>query len=827
MAVIGLDIDGVLTDIHKFQLEKGEKFLKEKFQRDVVNRDAQDIDEIFECNEKESRAFWTKYLMKYSISEKARDGAGAFTKALHEKGDKIVIITSRVYTESDSVLGKTMRFIVEEWLKQNNIEYDEIVYCDEDKKEAIKLNNITVMVEDSPKNIEELSKITNVVVMDNPYNKDISGHNINRIFGFDQDALKTMDKIRNIYDSLMVDEIKPLSGKPSIDKPWMRYYTYGQVSGRIPNVKIYDYMYLNNRWNRQGEAINYFDRSISFGKLFNDIEVCAKALKANGVEKGDIVTICMPNTPEVLVTFYALNRIGAIANMVHPLSKKNAIKDFVNETDSKMLFMFDDSYKEVKEIIKDTNISKAVVISAKDSMPMPLSQIYGIKQKRECSFYKEKLDDVYVTWKEFMKDAKNYKGDGVLDTEYEPNTPAVILHTGGTTGKSKGAVLSNDNFNGMVHQYGIAADFTKGDKMVAVMPVFHGFGLCNSMHMPMCLRASTILIPQFNNKTFPRLVEKHKPEHIMGVPTLWEAVTSNKKFDGMDLSFFKYVVSGGDTMKDDFEQRVNKFLEDHNSTSKITKGYGLTEAVASATFTFENCNKIGSIGIPLVSSTVKIIEYDTEKQDEDGINTKEELGYNEQGEICISGPTVMMEYYNNPEETSKDIRLHDDGKLWLHTGDIGYIKEDGTLYFTDRSKRMIIVSGVNVYPTEIEQVITDNEKVDACAVVSMPHKYKQHVPKAYIVPNKDKNLDESDIVDLINDCNEKIPNNYYRPYQFEFVDALPKTPLGKVDFLKLEKDAKKDADMTYRKVSTDSMDLEIHNKNVKVLKYNHSKGRGK
>lgn len=827
MAIIGLDIDGVLTDIHQFEVENGRKFFEEKFQKSIVDYNAQDIDDIFGCSKEESKAFWTKYLMKYSISEKARDGAGAFTKALHEKGDKIVIITSRVYTDGDSVLGKTMRFIVEEWLKHNGIEYDEIVYCDEDKKEAIKLNNVTVMVEDTPKNIEELSKITNVVVMDNPYNKNISGYNISRISGFNIEALEVVDKIRNTYDSLMADEVKPLSGKPSIDKPWRRYYTYGQVLGRIPNVKIYDYMYLNNRWNKKGEAINYFDRSILFGKLFKDIEVCAKALKVNGVKEGDKVTICMPNTPEVLVTFYALNRIGAIANMVHPLSKKNAIKEFINETNSKMLFMFDNSYNEVKEIIKDTNISKAIVISAKDSMPMPLSQIYGIKLKRECDFYKEEVDDLYVGFKEFMKDAKNYKGDGVLDSKYVPNTPAVILHTGGTTGKSKGAVLSNDNFNGMVHQYGIAADFAKGDKMVAVMPVFHGFGLCNSMHMPMCLRASTILIPQFNNKTFPRLVQKHKPEHIMGVPTLWEAVTNNKKFDNMDLSFFKYVVSGGDTMKDDFEQRVNKFLEEHNSTSKITKGYGLTEAVASATFTFENCNKIGSIGIPLVSSTVKIIEYDPEKQDEDGINTKEELGYNEQGEICITGPTVMMEYYNNPDETNKDIRLHDDGKYWLHTGDIGYIKEDGTIYFTDRSKRMIIVSGVNVYPTEIEQIITDNEKVDACAVVSMPHKYKQHVPKAYIVLNKDENLEENDIVDLINDCNEKIPNNYYRPYQFEFVDALPKTPLGKVDFLKLEHDTKNDADISYKNVNTNNMELEISDNNVKVLKYNHSKNRGK
>lgn len=822
MAVVGLDIDGVLTNIGKFQLEEGKKY----FRKEPVNKDGFTIQEMFGCSKEEEHNFWKKNLLKYVTTEKARDGASNFTKRVHNDGDTIKIITSRVYTTEDTKMGKLMRFIVEQWLKANKIEYDEIVYCDEDKKEAIKLNNVDVMFEDNVDNIRELSKLTNVVVVDNLYNRGINIPFTYRIDNFGYDAIKIINDIKSKYDNEMVDEIKPISGKPSIDKPWMKYYTRSQLFSRIPNVKIYDYMYLNNRWNKKGEAINYFDRSISYGQLFKKIEDCAKAFKANGVKENDIVTICMPNTPEVLVAFYALNRIGAIANMIHPLSKKNAIKEYVNDTNSKMLLMFDDSYDEVNQIIKDTTVKKAVVISAKDSMPMPLSQMYGIKQKKECSFYKRKLkdDDVYVKWDDFIKDSKKYIDNQSLDTEYRPNTPAVILHTGGTTGKSKGAVLSNDNFNGMVHQYGVAADFNKGDKMVAVMPAFHGFGLCNSMHMPMCLGASTILIPQFDNKRFPHLIKKHKPEHIMGVPTLWEAVINNKQFDGMDLSFFKYIVSGGDTMKDDFEERVNEFLKSHNSSSKITKGYGLTEAVASATFTFENCNNIGSIGIPLINSNVKIIEYDPEKNDEAGINTKRELGYNEQGEICISGPTVMLGYYNNVNETKNDIRLHNDGKYWLHTGDIGYIREDGTLYFTDRSKRMIIVSGVNVYPTEIEQIITDNEKVDSCAVVSMPHQYKQHVPKAYIVLSNNKQLNDEELESLINECNEKVPNNYYRPYQFEFVDELPKTPLGKIDFLKLEKDAEKDVCIEPKKIRTDNMELEIVNNNVKVLKYTRKKG---
>lgn len=769
---IGFDIDGVMTNFRDFMITYGKKF----FNKEIVNQKGFNIQELFDCSAEEEFKFWNKYLLKYVTKELPRCNTSKIINELKEdERNKIFIITLRIFTDKNNIMGKLMRYIVKKWLEKNNIHYDEIIFSDsEDKSIDILTNDIDVMIEDSPANIKNISKYTNVICINEEYNEDVTGENIYRAYDMEE-VKKIIDNIAIIYNKSAYDENKTLTGKPSIDKPWYKYYTYAQVNRKLPKQKIYDYLWNNNKNNLNAEALNYFGRSIKFDELFKEIDKCAHTLKTLGVKKNDIVTICSPNIPEAIYVFYAINRIGAISHPMHPLSTEKELITNIEETNSQILFFIDIAYEEIKTVLKKTNIKCAIALSSKDSLPL-LSKVVVTKDlKNKCNLYKDgkEVSNKITTWDEIRK-IKSLNEEK-LDTEYKENMPAVILNTGGTTGVSKCAVISNDNFNAMVHQYKMKAKFNKGDKMVAMMPMFHGFGLCNSIHMPMCLRASSILIPKFDSKQFYKMMFREHPNHIMGVPTLWKGIQSNPKYENKDLSFLNgYCVSGGDTMKEDFEHTSNKFLEIHNSPSTITKGYGSTEAVASVTFTFEDCNAIGSIGIPLVNTNIKIVDP----------NTNEELGYNQEGELCISGPTVMLYYYNNDVETSKDLRV-ENNQIWLHTGDIGYVNEKGMFFYTDRLKRVIMVSGINVYPSKIEQIIEEHPDVLQCVCVGKYHSYKQNVPKVYIVLKEGKYLSDELKRDLLNLYQQKMPNKYYKISEIEQIDDLPKTAIGKTDYKKL------------------------------------------
>lgn len=774
---IGFDIDGVLTDIERFQLEKGAKFFKEKYNKEIVNKKGYDIKEIFDCTNSEEKAFWTKYLFPYSIKAPIREGASEITKYCHQKEDKIFIVTKREFTDRDDSLGKLMRYIVEEYLKHNGVEYDEIIFSKGSKLDAIRRFDIEVMFEDSAKNIEELKDYTNIICVNAGYNEDIIGKNIYRIDSL-KEARGILDSIRNDYNKKIVDEIKPLSGKPSIDKPWLKYYTYGQHKQKYSDMLIFDYMYEENKSNLNNIALEYYGQKMTFKEFFEKIDQCAKGYKSLGISEGDIVTICMPNTPEAVISFYALNKIGAVSNMIHPLKSENEIKDYLNEVSSKVMLGIDINYEKINNIIDSTSLEKVIVGSAKDSMPFVMKHIYQYSLKKNHKFYNEKHSDKYLTWDSFMRLGKS--NEKISSVEYNEKNAAVIMHTGGTTGSPKGVVLSNKNFNSMIGQFSIMSNnFAKQDKMVSIMPVFHGFGLCSSIHLPLSFGVTSILMPQFDLKYFEKLMKKEKPNHIIGVPTLWKAIVEDKKFDNIDLSSIKYTVSGGDTMKDEFEHKINSFLESHGSKAKICKGYGLSEAVAGATFAFDDCNKIGSIGIPMVNTTFKIVKPSTE----------EELGYNEKGELCISGDTVMQGYYNNSLETDMVLRKHEDGKIWLHTGDTGYIDEDGILYYSDRLKRMFISSGVNVYPSEIEKTIEQIEKVKTCAAIPVSHPYKGTVPKAIVVLEEGNELDESLILKIKDICSKSL-DKYHNPVDYEQVYELPVTSIGKIDYKQLEENEK-------------------------------------
>ncbi len=577
----------------------------------------------------------------------------------------------------------------------------------------------------------------------------------------------------------IINKIKQLK-KPKA--PWKKYYTKEQMKIEAPEESIYSYFEKCASQYLDKPAYDYFGTVVSYKQFINDIDKCARAFRSQGIRPGDVVTICMPNTPEAVTCFYAINKIGAIANMVHPLSGEQEIKNYLVSTKSVMLVMIDMCYEKVKNIISETDVYKTIVVSAKDSMPFLMS--FGYQITRGYKVEKPKANAEYIYWKEFIKTSKNYNGKHYLKTSKDQ--PAVILHSGGTTGNPKGILLKNGNFTALVEQARVVfRDVQYGDSVLAIMPIFHGFGLGVSTYGPNCLGCKLILLPQFDSRSFGKLLQKNHPNILFGVPTLYEALL---KVDNpnLDLSCIKYMVSGGDSLNLPLEQKLNAFLKQHGCRTEVAQGYGMTESLAATAVSLNEGHKLGSIGIPFPGNYYKIVKP----------GTQDEVPVGEDGEICVCGPTVMMGYLDNEKETNEVLQRHSDGYIWLHTGDIGCMDEDGAFYYRQRLKRMIISSGYNVYPQQIESVIEEHEAVLKCTVIGIPHPYKVEVAKAYIVLKngykKSLGLKKS-----IKDHCKKYLAQYSIPYEFEFRESLPKTLLGKVDVMALareeqEKDKNKD-----------------------------------
>lgn len=554
---------------------------------------------------------------------------------------------------------------------------------------------------------------------------------------------------------------------------WNEYYKKNKIEFKVPEGTIYS-LIRDQVPERDGMyAYSYYGHSVTYKDFMKQIDSAAKAFRSQGIRKGDVVTICMPNTPEAVISFYALNKIGAIASMIHPLSSEQEIKHYLINTGSVMLVMIDLCYEKVAGVIKETDVYKTILVSAGSSMsiPMKLGYIFTKSYKIKKPYFKGE----YLHWKDFIAKGSNYNGR--VESECDKDTPAVILHSGGSTGFPKGIVLSNGNFNSQAEQ--IKMLFTKlepNDKVLAIMPVFHAFGLGVSIHAVLHIGSCVDLIPQFDAKHFDKLLIQHNPSIIVGVPTLFEALlnTNNKK---LNLSNLKYVISGGDSLTESLGNKVNEFLLNHNSDVQIMQGYGLSEACGAAALAYGEYNILGSIGIPFPGNSVKIVRA----------HTQDELPNGEIGEICVSGPTIMMGYHNNEKETNDALQIHKDKKLWLHTGDMGYIRDDGVIFYQSRLKRMIISSGYNVYPQQIESVIESHEAVLKCTVIGIPHKYKVQVAKAIIVL-KSGYTESLGIKKSIKELCEKNLSRFSLPYEYEFRKSLPKTLIGKVDFKKLSEE---------------------------------------
>ena len=522
-------------------------------------------------------------------------------------------------------------------------------------------------------------------------------------------------------------------------------------------------------------AFDFYGKATTYKELIREIETCAKALKTIGVREGDRVTIALPNCPQAIQVFYAVNLVGGICNMIHPLSAEKEIEFYLNESRSVTAITLDQFYGKFENIRKNTGVTNIVIASVKDELSKPLKA--GTMIMDSINKVQKIPDDApVIRWKDFLKLSRhcfyNYK------VERKGSDPAVILYSGGTTGTTKGILLSNLNFNALGQQV-IAANpmFRVGDKMLAAMPLFHGFGLGVCIHTMLSQGGRCILIPRFTAEDYAKKVVKCKCNFIAGVPTLYEALLRLPYMNNADLSSLKGVFSGGDSLSVELKKKFDKFLYDHNSKVQIREGFGTTECVTASCLTPPHMAKEGSIGLPFPDTYYKIVEPGTDK----------ELPYGEEGEILIAGPTVMMEYINHPQETAQTLRRHADGLTWIYTGDLGVMDSEGFVYFRGRAKRMIITSGYNVYPGQIENILDANELIHMSCVIGVPDPYKMQKVKAFVMlkPGVPESDDTKELI--LAYCRKHIAK-YAMPYDIEFRKELPKTLVGKVAYRVLEEE---------------------------------------
>lgn len=571
---------------------------------------------------------------------------------------------------------------------------------------------------------------------------------------------KLLLKIRNTYRSI----------NNKIRNRWKKGYKLPKKVKYFEG-SLYDAIFESALKYPMNTAIEYENNQITYKQLIKKINKCAKALKALGVEKGDKVTICMPNTPEEVTMFYAINEIGAVANMIHPLSSEKEIEYYLNKSKTKVMLCIDITYPKVKNIIDNTNVEKVIITSATKSMERATAFLYWMVKGRKIGVTE---DNKFILWDHFIKKSLSYNNDPYESMDSQD--PAVILYSGGTTGKSKGVVISNYSFNTQALQSRYVAEdaLIPENSFLTFLPNFHAFGIGICTHTPLFNGMKAILIPQFDSKKFKKYLRKYHFNVLCGVPTLYDSITK-MEFNKNELKCLKLVVCGGDSMSLALKQKVNSFLQKYGCETDIKIGYGLTESSGVVALSPEGIyDEADVIGYPFPDTEFKIID----------VNSKEEKRKNEDGEICISGPNIMMQYLDEPEETKNTLEIIN-GKTWLHTGDIGYIDNKGLVHYKARLKRMIITSGYNVYPANIEEIIMQHEAISGCAVIGVKDENKGEKVKAFITLKEGKNAVLAKV--SLQKYLKKHLARYEQPREIEVIEELPKTKLGKIAYKELEK----------------------------------------
>lgn len=554
-----------------------------------------------------------------------------------------------------------------------------------------------------------------------------------------------------------------------LEKRWMKYYPGDFEKIEYFNGSLYEKVKEVSERYPNYDALEYFKKKYTYKQMIEEIDKVAVAMVNTGIKENDYVTLCTANCPEAIFSFYAINKIGAIANIIHPLSSEIEIKKYLKGTNSKFLFVTDFVYNKIKHF----KLKKVVILPISNSMKFVMKNLYELTVKKDKKV--KELGRNAIFWNDFIKLKKNNDIDTLV--KRSKNDDAAILYSGGTTGKPKGVILTNLCFTSIAKHCDLMVDHTDpGNSLLSYLPIFHGFGLAICIHTPLSLGLKCILIPKINAKKINKIVEKNKPNFLPVIPSLLEIMVRDKKASKKALASVKCVLSGGDFLNIELKNKTHKYLEEHGAKDAVIRiGYGLTEVTAATCVSLVDDYKKGSIGVPFPDTLYKIVKT----------NTNISADINEIGEICISGPSVMKGYLNNQQETYKTIRIHEDGKAWLHTGDLGRMDEDGIFYFETRLKRMIISNGCNIYPNYLEEIYNKHPLIETSVIVGVHDEIKQQVAKAIIVLKKNIKLTE-EVKNNILEYAKKNIVKYALPKEYEYVDSIPKTPIGKVDYKKLE-----------------------------------------
>lgn len=557
-------------------------------------------------------------------------------------------------------------------------------------------------------------------------------------------------------------------------KPWLKYYDQKFIDQTLPALSAFEYVCQRSKNHLNDTALEYYGRKFTYANLIVNVKKTAAALRGAGVKKGDIITVVSIMTPEIIALFYAADMMGATLNLVDPRYSVEGIREYIEEVDSHLLVCLNVVYERCRQAAKRTNVEKVIVLSPADSLPPVMAVGYKLTTPD-----KNKYASNVIRWKQFIKGGE---GQSTAAEPYDPDHACVVVHTGGTTGSPKGVMLTDDCFNGIALQFQAYPKlFHRGQKLMNVMPPFIAYGFACGIHLPLVLGFTVIIIPNLDPAKLGSLVLKHKPEHMFGVPTHYQQLAADPKLRDKDLSFIINYAAGGDSLSRGAEQTVNDFLAAHGARYPIAKGYGMTEVSSAATVAAGLDNKPGSVGIPMVNTVVAAFEPGTDQ----------ELPIGQRGELCISGPCLMKGYYNKPEETAILLRRHPDGRVWAHTGDMGYLDEDGFVFLDSRIKRMIIRhDGFKVFPSMIENVVSRHPAVHQCSVVGCADKdhTQGRLPFVYIVLKAGITAKKKQVIrELERMCAEELPE-YVQPVAYKFISSMPMTPVGKVDYRQLEAD---------------------------------------
>ena len=567
-----------------------------------------------------------------------------------------------------------------------------------------------------------------------------------------------------------------MTGYPSIDKPWLKYYSEEAINISLPKCTIYEYIWKNNKDDLENVALNYFGRKITYGEMFENIDKTAAAFSDEGIGAGDIVLGIAINIPEIIYSIYALNKIGAVSAWLDPRKSVDEIMDIVNSIHPKMVMLLDDAPEELLERFTAVG-ARTISYSVQDSLPAAAKATMMSKspdKKHKGTSYGDMI--------------KNYADVKSVDrTKSVKNPIALIVYTGGTTGASKGVMLSNENINSVVAQYVVSGvPLGRDHSWLTMGSTFIVYALIMGLHTPLSIGMTCYICLDFEVRAMEKIILDNRINHTMNTPMLWEYLIQSELSKKADYSFLINPTVGADSMDINKEEEISDFLEQHNCKYPIIKGYGMTEVSSAVSVNVsKNINKIGSVGIPFCAMVISAFDP----------LTGEECRFDEQGEICITGPSVMAGYFDNKEATDEMIRRHSDGRLWLHSGDLGHIDSDGFLFIDGRLKRMIIdYIGFKIFAPAIETAIMDIAEIDKCCVVGSPDREHQRgqIAVAFVIAKQGVNTQQL-VEKILKVCRDTLPS-YSQPARIVFVEQFPYTGAGKVDYRALEKEAERTDD---------------------------------